>query len=85
MTQQKGKPMNYYIVLSDDGTPLQLSRGGYVDTPKYGALFGGSYATLFPNRKAAKRAIKRSVLWRSAWGANESDYEIVRVKEGLAP
>lgn len=75
-------PWNKYIV-NINGIPGQLNE--YRNAPKGGILLIASPATLFPNRKAARNAIKRTLEFSAGrgFGWQASDYDIRRLQEDL--
>jgi len=79
-------PIIGYIV-TIDGQALELGGGNHADVPAAGVLWKGLYATLFPNRKAARGAVDRSLRYSDAndlrWG-KKWEYRIypVRGREG---
>lgn len=67
--------MKQYVIFWE-GTPLSFGKDG--------VLWASRYATLFPNRRAATKAVRSSIDYAFMHGIqewSESDYEIIPVRE----
>jgi hypothetical protein len=76
--------MSKCIVFCRNDGPRQLSH--VENTPKAGVLMVGNFVTVFPNRSAARQAIKRTVeyaeqeglkMWPKLW-----EYIVCNLDEG---